>query len=114
MIETILFLFIFFLSVIGLSEVIHAIWIALIKPKTRCDKILLCVLCGDFADLKLRAAYEEILWHGKSYANELVGVDLITDELVRERCLEFAECKNIKIVRKDELYGVIDGQQCGT
>ena len=87
---------------------------ALINPKTKSDKILICILCGDFADLQLRAAYDEVLWHGKSYANELMGVDLTTDELVLKRCLEFAKSKNIKIVKKDELYGVIDGKQCGT
>lgn len=103
MIEAILFLFIFLLSVVGLSELIHAFWIGLIKPKTKHKKILLCVLCGDFADLQLKAAYEEMIWHGKSYANELIGVDLTSDKSVTDRCYAFAKNKDIKIVKKEEL-----------
>ncbi len=109
MIEAILFLFVFFLSVIGLSEIIHGVWIAFIKPKSKPRKILLCVLCGDFADLQLKAAYEEMLWHGRSYADELVCIDGAVDELVLGRCLEYAKQKQIKIIKKNELYGVIDG-----
>lgn len=103
MFESIIFLFVFILSVIGLSEIIHAVWIGFIKPKAKSKKMLICTLCGDFADLQLRAAYEEMLWHGKSYADELMGVDLILDKSVRERCLEFAKQKHIKIIQKDDL-----------
>ena len=88
---------------VGLSELIHAVWIGLIKPKAKPKKILLCVLCGDFADLQLRVAYEEILWHGSTYADELVGIDLTTDEFVKERCFEFAKQHQIKLIKKDYL-----------
>ena len=112
MMETVLFLVVFLLSVIGLSELIHGVWIALIKPKTKQKKILLCVLCGDLADLQLKSAYEEMIWHGRSYADELIGVELTVDEQVLKRCKEFAECKDIKIIKKNELNGVLDGEQC--
>ncbi|MBR6573233.1 MAG: hypothetical protein IKK77_05915 [Clostridia bacterium] len=103
MIESIIFLFVFFLSVIGLSELIHTVWIGLIKPKAKPKKILLCVLFGEFADLQLRTAYEEMLWHGKAYADELIAVDLISDEAVSQRSIEFAKNKEIKIIKTDEL-----------
>ena len=103
LIEAILFLFVFFISVIGLSELIHAIWIGFIKPKAKHRKILLCLLCGDFADLQLKADYEEMLWHGRSYADEIIGVDLTTDKAVLERCLAYAQNKEIKIIKREEL-----------
>ncbi len=103
MIESIIFLFVFLLSVIGLSELIHTVWISFINPKAKPKKILLCVLCGDLADLQLRAAYEEMLWHGRSYADELIAVDLIDDEGVLARSREFAQNKSIKIIKKNEL-----------
>lgn len=103
MIESIIFIFVFLLSVVGLSEIIHAVWIGIIKPKAKPKKILLCVLCGDFADLQLRVAYEEMLWHGRSYADELICIDLILDKSVRERCFEFAKQKQIKLIQKEDL-----------
>lgn len=103
MIESIIFLFVFFLSVIGLSELIHATWVGFIKPKAKPRKILLCVLFGDFADLQLRYAYEEMLWHGKTYADELVAINLISDDAVAQRSIQFAKSKEIKIIKIDEL-----------
>ena len=106
MVETILIIFIFILCAIGLSDMIHSIWLMIIKPKTKCKKVLLCFLTGEYADMHLRFAYEEMLWYGNKYAEEIIGIDQTTDETVQMRCQCFAENKGIKLIKENELYKI--------
>ena len=104
MLETLLFIVVFVLSVIGLSDLIHWIWISIIKPKSRFKKTLLCYLSGEFACLQLKIAYEELLWHGKSYADDLIAIDYNIEESVFSHCSQYAKEHNIRLISKDELY----------
>lgn len=104
MLETLLFIVVFSLSVIGLSDLIHWIWISIIKPKDKSKKTLLCYLSGDFADLQLKIAFEELLWYGKNYADDLVAIDYNVGESALSRCIEYARENNIRFVSKDGTY----------
>ncbi len=100
MLETLLFIVVFSLSVIGLSDLIHWIWLSIIRPKEKPKKTLLCYLCGEFADLQLRIVFEELLWYGKTYADDLVAIDYDIDESALSRCEEFAKDNNIRFISK--------------
>ncbi len=106
MLETLLFIVVFTLSVIGLSDLIHWVWIRIIKPKGRLKKTLLCYISGDFADLQLKIAFEELLWYGKSYADELIAVYCNIEESVFSRCLEYSKQNNIRLISNDEAYKI--------
>lgn len=75
MFEIIIFSVVLFLSVTGLCELMHRLWILLIRPCKPKNMLLLC-LYEDTALEQINTCLEEMRWHGEKYAGVLVGIDM--------------------------------------
>lgn len=113
MIEYVLYAMVFALSVIGLCDLVHTLWQAILRPKARGKNILVCLLEGEFADLQLASVIDRANWYGKDYADEIVAVDM-TEAETSARCGEIAERFKVPIVRSvdlaDHMMGVLNGK----
>lgn len=73
MIEIILMTVTLFFAAVGLGEVLHRLWICLIRPQ-KTEKHLIIRLNEKCAAEEISAALEEIRWYGENYAKTLIGV----------------------------------------
>lgn len=90
MIEAILIVVIVFLSVVGIGELMHRIWMAVIKPN-KAKNILITALTDDCAVEQVQAALEEVRWLGKGYAQVVIGVDFGLCNEILFRCRKLQE-----------------------
>lgn len=90
MFEIIMLVFALFLSIIGLSELMHRLWMALIRPKGA-ENFLITCLSGDTSVEQVSAALEELRWQGKNCATLLIGIDIGLNE---EQKITFEKLSN--------------------
>ena len=107
MFKTILILIALFLSVVGLGEIMHRIWMCFLRPKGVKNFLIMPLSDGQSAN-KVTAQLEELRWYGKNYADCLIGVDtgmpvseIMICKEIEENCSDFLLC-NI-----DELSEII-------
>ena len=86
MFEIILIVLALFLSSVGVGELLHRLWMHVLRPKNR-KCFLVLPLCDDAAE-QITAALEEMHWYGKNYADMLIGIDVGLNENERKRCKE--------------------------
>ena len=86
MFEIILIVIALFLSAIGVGELLHRLWMHVLRPKNlKC--FLVVPLCDDATE-QITAVLEEMRWYGKNYADILIGIDAGLPENERKRCKE--------------------------
>ncbi len=96
MVEIILMTVTVFFAAVGLGEVLHRLWICLIRPQ-KTEKHLIIRLSENCAAEQISAALEEIRWYGENYAKTLIGVgENLSPETV-SLCIRFSQ-KNTDFV----------------
>ena len=74
MFEILVLSFVFFLAILGLGELLHKVWMFLLRPK-KMNNFLVLVLDDSCAAEQITAALEDIRWNGKNSARFLIGID---------------------------------------
>ncbi len=83
-----------FLSVIGLSEILHKLWLFLLRP-TKNTNFIVTILDENFAAEQITAILEDMRWNGKNSARALMGINLgIGNE-------KFEACRMIEQLNSD-------------
>lgn len=108
--EIVIYLFLLFLSVVGLCDIIHCVRISLLDIKSESNKILCCKLKGKLADLQLRFVVEQYNWFGRKYADKIVAISYLEDEALIERCKYIADIHNIQYINHTELHNIINSE----
>ena len=65
------YLFLLFMSVVGLCEIIHFFSLAIFDSKKLKNKFMFCLLKEDSAELELHFVYEQYSWLGRKYADKI-------------------------------------------
>lgn len=110
MIIIIYFVFLF-LAIIGLSEIVHYIQLALLDTKNKTSKILCCVLKGDRAELDLRYVIEQYNWCGRKYADKIVAINCVDNNKdIINSCKYLSEQNRILFADKEDFLKHIIGE----
>lgn len=75
MFKILLIVSVIFLSVIGLSDLLHRLWFVLIRPN-KSKNYLITFLKDECAVEQVSAVLEEMRWQGKMLSCRLVGIDM--------------------------------------
>lgn len=94
-------LFIIF-ALVGVSEVLHIICMALLRPKQKAQNVMVTVLNGVEAPQQLAYVLEEQKWLGRSYADRVVAVTSLLGDKRSENLKE--RFPNVEFVSTDELF----------
>ena len=108
MIKIILIIHFGIMALLGLTEMFHAVKLIFISPDESAQSYSVIVLTAGCAAEQLRYAYEQRLWLGSAYADDIIAVvsNLDNDEI--SECTSFAEDRGI-ILCKDDLNEQIMG-----
>ena len=110
MMVIIYFIFVF-LAIIGLSEIVHYIQLALLDTKNKGSKVLCCVLKGDKAELDLRYVIEQYNWSGRKYADKIVAINCIDgNKDIVYFCKNLAEKNRVLFANKEDFLKYIIGE----
>lgn len=101
--EIIIYFCILYLSVLGLCEIVHFISLVLLDNKKRKNKVVLCLLKDDKAEMDLRFVAEQYDWQGRKYADRVFAVNFLPEGDVLSRCEVIAERYDIKIIAPNEI-----------
>ena len=99
--QYLIYLIFLFVSSVGLSELIHSVWLFLSTKKRKNNKILLCYLSNERPDLELRYVSEQVRWNGSGYADKVVAIAYIDDESLLNRCSEIAKTNDILFINNE-------------
>ena len=88
---------VFFLIIIGVSELLHRIWMFMLRPK-KTYNFLITVLDNSCAAEQVAATLEDMRWNGKNSACLLIGVNCGLSEETAEECRMIAELNDDFIV----------------
>ena len=97
MVETILIISFSFLSILGLCELIHIIWIWAISPSIPIKKILVVYLNNDFPTEQLKLTIACDNWSAVKNYNTIIAVAVDLSEENYEVCEKIAFENNIVI-----------------
>ena len=101
-----------FMCIVGISEMIHNFKLFLIKPDEY-EKINICFLKGNKAELSLLHAIEQRKWHGKLFASKIIAIDLANSDTVSDNCNLLAQKYNVEVLKPNEFnilnYGDLNG-----
>ena len=100
-----------FLSIIGLSEIIHSLQLKLYKSKNRMNKIMLCILNDNTAELDLRYIAEQCKWLGKEFADEVFCINNVKSSDTYNLLNQLVIQNNFKLTTKDELVSLIESEK---
>lgn len=93
MFEAIFLICIYLLAIVGLSELLHRLWIFLLTPsKAKNKKYLLTFIDDDTAMQQIRAGLEKIRWAGKKEFDGLICIDAG----VSEKTANFCRCAQME------------------
>lgn len=107
------FVFVIFivLSVIGLCDVFHYIYMLMLRSNDCGPKILICGLNSKSPELDLKYVIEQQEWYGNKFADKIIVVtDGQNNHSSLEVCKAIAERKNIIIASKDKLVEYISAE----
>lgn len=90
MFEIIMLVLAIFLSIIGLCELMHRLWMVLIRPK-KTENMLLIILNDELAVEQITAALEELRWQGSNFATTLVGIDMGLSTEISDTCKKISK-----------------------
>ncbi len=74
MLKIIIYIFTFILCAIGLCDILHSVWMLLIKPQVKSNSLFLIFLNGEDDYSVLFEAYEKMKWYGNRFCNQAVAV----------------------------------------
>lgn len=102
--SVVIYVFLVFLSVLGLCEVIHFLSLSLLDNKKNRNKVVCLVLRGRTADIELQFVVEQFRWMGRKYADKIIAINALdTDEEMLNRCSEIALKNGIEIISFDNV-----------
>lgn len=111
MLEVVLIILLVFLSVMGLGDIMHRLWVILIRPK-RTKNYLVTLLCDDLAMEQVTAVLEEMRWQGRDFARVLIGVDMGLDGRLVETLKNFEkDTHDFVFVSAEQLSTYISSQE---
>lgn len=99
----IFYLLVLFLSVVGLSELIHAMHLRFLRAKRKRKTCVVCLLNDDFCELDLRYVLEQYNWSGKVFAEKVIAIDCLDDKAMSERCQTVAQKNCIEFMKFEDL-----------
>jgi hypothetical protein len=94
--ELIIYILFLFLAVLGLADLIHCLRIAMLDIRGEDSKVVCCILKGKCADLKLRFVIEQYNWFGRKYADKIIAISYLDNEVTAERCRLLANRYNVE------------------
>ena len=65
MLEIIIFILLFCLCAIGLCDLLHGLWMIIVRPAVKTDKVCIAFLDGKNDYLILEELYEQYKWYGR-------------------------------------------------
>ncbi len=92
--KIILFFCVLILSLLGLTELLHRIWMLILKPKTDAQKFLVVMLKDKNAQQQFNYAQEHLRWSGHECAQKLIAVDCGLTEKIHINCNGDCSCCN--------------------
>lgn len=92
--KIILLILALFVNIIGLSQIIHRIWMLMLKPKERALGFLCILLKGDNSYGKLCFADEYVRWYGEECIDGVIAIDCGLSQKEAEACNEFCKPDN--------------------
>ncbi len=112
--EMIFYIFVLFLSIIGLMETLRYITYLVLVPRNAKSGIMLLPLKNDDAEIRLRAAVEKVNLFGAGCYDRIVAVDCGMSEETLEICKDFISgIDMISLVDESGLKAYI-GENCFT
>jgi hypothetical protein len=103
-----IYLFVVFLSVLGLCDLIHSCRLLFLKSKTDSDRIIFCLLKDAKAELRLSFVIEQYKWHGDSFCNKIVAVNCLDDKVLAESCETICKNSGIEFISLNDVHDYID------
>lgn len=97
------YLLVLFLSVIGLSELIHAMHLRFLRAKRKRKTCVICMLKDSFSELDLRYVLEQYNWSGNVFAEKVLAIDCLDDKDVSDRCQAVAERNSVEFIKLEDL-----------
>lgn len=95
MFEAIILTIVFLLAIVGLSELLHRIWLFFLRPSGLQNKNYLLIFVDDeTAPQQIREGLEKIRWAGQKEFSALVCVDNGMDAKTRNICKIIAQNNN--------------------
>lgn len=95
-------------AIYGISELIHLVKAYVISPKGFTPKYLIVFLGENSPYEQLVAAAEELFWHGKKYAQNIIAVDCGIKQEEYYNCRELCEKNNFIFCSATDLSGYLD------
>ena len=99
--EAFLFALIIILAVIGLSDILHRVWMIFFKPRHE-KNILLLLLNDENAVEQISTAIQQAHWYGREFAEKIIGVDMGLSAQQAQYCQSFCIENEIFIFCKHE------------
>lgn len=97
------YLLVLFLSVVGLSELIHAMHLRFLSGKRKRKTCVICMLKDSYSELDLRYVLEQYNWSGRVFAEKVIAIDCLDDKDVSDRCQVVAERNCVEIMKFEDL-----------
>lgn len=101
MIKIILIILFGIMALLGLTEMFHAVKLIFISPDETARSYSVIVLSSGYAVEQLRYAYEQRLWLGSVYADDIIAVVSRLDDDEISECESFAEGRDITLCKDD-------------
>lgn len=101
MIKIILIILLGIMALLGLTEMFHAVKLIFISPDESAAAYSVIVLSPGYAVEQLRYAYEQRLWLGSAYADDIIAVVSRLDSDEISECESFAESRDIMLCKDD-------------
>lgn len=99
----IVYFIVLFFSVVGLCDVIHTLKTSLWYTKKHKNKILICLLSDEKADVQLGFVAEQYRWFGRKYADKIYAVKACMPNEVVSRCERIAFENDIDIIDLEDV-----------
>lgn len=101
-----------FLSIVGISEILHSLKMLIMRPK-KPNNVHICFLNDIDGVLNLIHSAEQMRWNGSNFASKIIAVDF-TDNAENKEAYNLVSKKyNVEIIKPDEFnilnYGDING-----
>ena len=99
-----------FVFLVGLSDIIHTVKLNMLNSGHKNNKVLLCVLTDESAELDLQFIIEQSNWLGKKYSDKILCVNRIKSLETLNICQNLANKNNIKFILDKELASTIESE----
>ena len=103
----ILFAIVIILAMLGLSEFLHGLILFLTAPKKSGVTYSVLLLDGEKPEEQISFAAEQRAWMGKSYADQIIALDMGLSEEKKARCEDAAKRRRVIFCDVDELKSYI-------